>query len=120
MSTITQQRIVELCEKKGVSFARANEDLGLANGYIGNTGKNFNPTSATLLKIADYFGVSVDYLLGLTDIRSPAQEVLEDQDVISFQRARERMTPHDREKAMKMLQLGFEYAFKEDVEDDGN
>lgn len=123
MNSIAQQRIIELCKENGITIAKLRSELELGNGFIWKKekeGKVFNPTAINLLKIANYFGVSADYLLGITDIRSPAQEVLEDHDIVSFQRARERMTPQDREKAMKMLQLGFEYAFKEDVEDDEN
>lgn len=120
MNSITQQRIVELCKEKGVKFTRANADLELGNGYIRKAGKDFNPSASVLLKIANYFGVSIDYLLGITDIKSPAHEVLNDQDIVSFQRAREKMTPQDRDKAMQMLKLGFDYAFKEDEEDDEN
>lgn len=35
---------------------------------------NRNPDSATLSKLADYFGVSVDYLLGRTDERNLNKE----------------------------------------------
>ncbi len=36
---------------------------------------NRNPDSATLSKLADYFGVTVDYLLGRTDERNLNKEV---------------------------------------------
>lgn len=120
MNSITQQRIVELCKENGVTFARVNKDLELGNGYIRKAGKDFNPSATVLLKIADYFDVSVDYLLGITDIKSPVHDVLNDQDIVSFQRARERMTPQDREKAMQMLKLGFDYAFSDKKDDDEN
>lgn len=35
---------------------------------------NRNPDSATLSKLADYFGVTVDYLLGRTDQRNITKE----------------------------------------------
>ena len=64
--------------------------------------------------IARYFGVTVDYILGLTDIPTPADELIGDDDIISIQRARSKMVGGDRQKMMQMLRIGFEYAFKDD------
>lgn len=56
-----------LCEKKGVSRNAAAKQMGLSNSTV-TKWKNTNatPSGATLAKVADYFGVSVDYLLGIT------------------------------------------------------
>ena len=64
--------------------------------------------------IAKYFGVSSDYLIGLSDIPSSAEELLSDDDFVSLQRAKSKMSAQDREKMMKMIRLGFEYAFKDE------
>lgn len=55
----------ELCHKKGVSPTRATVEIGLSR-TIGTKWKTTGatPQGETLSKIADYFGVSVDYLLG--------------------------------------------------------
>lgn len=55
----------ELCQKKGVSPTRATVEIGLSR-TIGTKWKTTGatPQGETLSKIADYFGVSVDYLLG--------------------------------------------------------
>lgn len=55
----------ELCRKKGVSPTRATIEIGLSR-TIGTKWKTTGatPQGETLSKIADYFGVSVDYLLG--------------------------------------------------------
>lgn len=58
--------------------------------------------------------MSVDYLLGRTDIKGSASELLGDDDIISFQRARQKMSQQDRERMMRMLKVGFDYAFEED------
>jgi transcriptional regulator with XRE-family HTH domain len=36
-----------------------------------------DPDTETLQKLSDIFGVSVDYLLGKTDIRNPSDEITE-------------------------------------------
>ena len=55
----------ELCKKKGVSPTKATVEIGLSR-TIGTKWKTTGatPQGETLSKIADYFGVSVDYLLG--------------------------------------------------------
>ena len=55
----------ELCKQKGISVTRATEEIGLAR-TIGTKWKNTGstPNGATLAKIAEYFNVSVSYLLG--------------------------------------------------------
>lgn len=53
-----------LCEKKGVSPKRATEDIGLSNSITTKWKKTgATPKGETLQKLADYFGVTTDYLL---------------------------------------------------------
>ena len=68
-------------------------------------------------KIAKYFDVSIDYLVGATDIRTPIDTVMCDQDFVSLQRARERMTDRDKSRMMAMLKVGFDYAFSDEKSD---
>lgn len=57
-----KDRIKALCKKKGVSMNTAEKEIGLAKGYISKLDKS-NPNMTTLQKMADYFGVSVEYLI---------------------------------------------------------
>lgn len=61
-------RILQLMERDGVSAVKLQKDLGLnANAvFYWKTGRQ-KPSAETLSKLADYFGVSVDYLLERTD-----------------------------------------------------
>ena len=59
-----------LCKKKGVSCKRAAEDIGLSNSITTKwkqTGAT--PSGDTLNKIASYFNVTTDYLLGNRDVQ---------------------------------------------------
>lgn len=112
MDSIIYYRIKELCEKKGIPVSKLELDLNFSNGSVKKWDRACSPSADKVLKIANYFGVSVDYLLGATNIISPASEIIGDEDIISFQRAREKMTTKDRERMMQMLRLGFEYAFQ--------
>ena len=57
-----KDRIKALCKKKGVSMNTAEKEIGLAKGYISKLDKS-NPNMTTLQKMADYFDVSVEYLM---------------------------------------------------------
>ena len=54
-----------LCKEKGVSVTRATVDMGLSR-TIGSKWKRTGatPNGETLSRIADYFSVTTDYLLG--------------------------------------------------------
>lgn len=57
-----KERIKELCNLKRVSMNTAEAEMGLAKGYLSKLGKS-NPNAKTLQKMADYFNVSVRFIL---------------------------------------------------------
>lgn len=113
METILYNRIKELCLQKGITISKLETELGFGSSSINKWRKTSSPSIDKIIKIASYFDVSVDYLLGISDVTGSISEIIGDEDIISIQRARERMTPRDRTKMMQMLKLGFEYAFDE-------
>lgn len=58
--------IKELAARKNISVAHLERTLELSNGSISKWNTS-NPNSEPLLKVANYFGVSTDYLLGRTN-----------------------------------------------------
>lgn len=61
------ERFVLLCEKKGVKPSRAASECNINRSNVTNWKNNgYTPRGDVLQRIADYFGVSTDYLLGLT------------------------------------------------------
>lgn len=114
MESILYQRIKTLCEKRGISISKLESELGFGNSSIKKWERVSSPSIDKIIKVATYFDVSVDYLLGRTDIKGSVSELLGDDDIISFQRARQKMSQQDRERMMRMLKAGFDYAFEED------
>lgn len=57
------EKIQELCAEKGTNISKLERDCGLSNATI-RRWKHVTPNVETLAKVADFFGVSVDYLLG--------------------------------------------------------
>lgn len=60
------ERIKELAKKRGYSLTRLNNEAGLGTNSIYHW-RTKSPSTASLKKVADVLGVSVDYLLGNTD-----------------------------------------------------
>ena len=63
------ERINALCKSKGVSGSRMCLDLGLSKSTMSDlkNGRTKGMSTATAAKIASYFDVSVDFLLGEED-----------------------------------------------------
>ena len=60
----TYEIIAKLCNEHGIAITALEKSLGFGRGYIGKfKTKGTIPTVKKLQKIADYFGVSVDYLM---------------------------------------------------------
>ena len=60
-------RLKDLCANKDSSLAKLERELGFGNGTIRNWDKN-SPSVDKLQKVANYFKVSTDFLLGRGDI----------------------------------------------------
>ncbi|CRQ98964.1 repressor-phage associated [Streptococcus equi subsp. equi] len=62
----TFEKIKELADKQGISLNQLEEKLGFSRNTIYNMKKS-TPNVERVSRIADYFNVSTDYLLGRTD-----------------------------------------------------
>ena len=60
-----------LCKEKGLGVSVAAEKMGLARSATTRWRNGSIPDMKTINIIADFFGVSADYLLGNTEIRNP-------------------------------------------------
>ncbi len=54
----------KLCTERGTTPTSVAKDLGISTSMTANWKKGGMPRGDTLQKLSDYFGVSVDYLLG--------------------------------------------------------
>ena len=111
MQSLLYNRVKELCQDKGITIAKLESDLGFSNSTIRKWGNTTSPSIDKIVKVAQYFGVSTDYVLGMSDIEDSVDVVINDSDIISFQRAKQKMSPGDSERMMQMLRLAFYYAF---------
>lgn len=56
------ERVKQICKERKVPISRLEKDLGFSNGYIGQLKKGTLPNDR-LMKVADYFGVTIGYLM---------------------------------------------------------
>ena len=96
----------DLCARKGVSCKRAAEEIGLSNSITTKWKKTgATPGGDTLQKIAVYFGVTTDYLLGKEEKRADEGELSED--VVIYHRdgktTKRKLTKKQMEMLAKMI-----------------
>ena len=63
---VLYDRIKELADKQNLSIRRLEEKLGFGNGVI-NRWRKTTPGVDKIEAVANFFGVTTDYLLGRTD-----------------------------------------------------
>ena len=65
-----QKRLQELRKEKGISQAAAGIDFGISRAAVaGYETKGREPDIKMLIRLADYYNVTIDYLVGRTDKR---------------------------------------------------
>ena len=76
-------RFKALCEEKNISVYRACTEIGLNRSAVAKWKAGGRPNGTTAAKLADYFGVTTDYLLEQTDDRTPAESgrTVSDEDI---------------------------------------
>ncbi|OLN29949.1 helix-turn-helix domain-containing protein [Desulfosporosinus metallidurans] len=114
------QRLKNLREIKDLTQYDLAKALGFSRGQIANYEQGTRrPDPPTLQRLADYFGVSVDYLLGNTDktqpnLSSPLEQQWPEGTKVLL-RAHNKLTP---EKKRKMLRLIETYINEEEDDED--
>ncbi len=68
-------RFKALCDERNISVYRACTDIGLNRSAVAKWKDGGKPNGTTAGRLAEYFGVTTDYLLGQSDTREPARTV---------------------------------------------
>ena len=116
-SSILYKRITNLCADNGIPIAKLESDLGFSNALIKKWRKTSSPSIDKVIKIATYFSVSVDYLVGLSNVTVSADELLRDEDLALFQKAKEQMNQQNQEHMMQIIRAGFNMAVNDNTGD---
>lgn len=109
MSTV-YEIIDALCAERGVSGSKMCDDLGMSRSTLTELrkgrAKTLNLEKAS--KIADYFGVTVDYLLGKTDRKpeTPAEaDVTFDDFTYAMYHEGKELTEENKQKLLEMARF---------------
>ena len=113
MSAELLRKVKALCLKNDITIAELSRLLGFAHTTIATWDKS-SPSVEKVRQVANYFNVSVDYLLGLTEISKTADELFDDPEIKTLQRLRSNMSSKNRDKMMALLRLQFEEDFPEE------
>ena len=113
---------LSLCKRNSKRPSVVAAELGINKSNVSNWKNNgYTPRGEVLQKIADYFGVTTDYLLtGEETKKAPTQEGerWDDPEIYRIPRARKNMTPAEKQKMMNILKASFEDYFSDDYIDD--
>lgn len=118
-------KIKELADKQGISINVLEEKLGYGTNTLYRL-KRSNPSSKVLKEIADYFGVSTDYLLGRTENpnladsqNDPAVDNLTKQAIVLFRKETEGLSDSQKERFNTALE-GLMKTARQLIQDDSN
>lgn len=118
MDSIIYERIALLCQERGITIKYLSQELDFAESLIRKWKNTSSPSIDKVKAIANYFGVSTDYLIGTTDIREPISTLMDDQDFVSLQRVRSKMDQKEKDRMMVILRAAFDKAFDEEENSD--
>ena len=99
-------RIETLCEGKNIRPGRLCDELGLSRSLMTDLkmGRKKTVNAETAQKIADFFGVSVGYLLGQSKEKDAQNDVLDKVDVAFYGEYKE-LNEEDKETVRDMVRL---------------
>ncbi|MBR2422582.1 MAG: helix-turn-helix transcriptional regulator [Oscillospiraceae bacterium] len=73
MGSMFFERYSALCKEHDETPNSVAKKIGASSGSVTAWKKGTDPRNATLAKIADFFGVTTDYLLGKENEKAPAE-----------------------------------------------
>ena len=107
MSSI-YQNIMTLCQQKGIRGARMCADLNISKSMLSDLkmGRKKTINALTALKIADYFEVSIDQILGrpATTTSQRSIQSVEDEFLASIELQCENLTDQDKDALIYLAQ----------------
>lgn len=68
------ENFVRMSNSTGKSPSKVAQEIGISKSIISRWKNGGGATDATVQRVADYFGVTTDQLLGKEDIKKPADQ----------------------------------------------
>ncbi|MCI6959066.1 MAG: helix-turn-helix transcriptional regulator [Oscillospiraceae bacterium] len=106
------ERIESLCKKSGINITIMCKETEVPRSALSDykAGRTKSLSTATLSKIAVYFGVSVDYLLGneekpTTPAGSELEDLVKDELVGFYGDVKKELTPEDVQDIITLMKI---------------
>ena len=103
------ESFISLCNKVGKTPSRVVLEIGLSKPTVNRWKNGSTPTDATAMKVAEYFGVSVQDLIGESTVGDIAYEVCRDNGLVEspFKKEESTVAADDglSESHMQLLEL---------------
>lgn len=101
-------RIRDLRREKDITADELGNAVGVSRFSVSNweTGRN-QPNNDILMKLCSYFNVSLDYLMGRTDVKQPYKStsaIKEDDFLVAFSNLSGELTEEDKKSILKIAQ----------------
>lgn len=93
-----KERIQQLCRNANISMNQLEQELGFGKGYISKLGKS-TPNATKIQQIANYFNVTVDYLM-------TGNEEADEKKEVTLTKRDERDIKKDLDSIMEKLSTG--------------
>lgn len=112
--SILYERLFALCQERGITAYRMCKDTGVQPSVMTGLkmGRRQTVKAETAAKIAAYFGVSVDYLLGNEEQKKPVapkgselDELVKDELVGFYGDVKKELTPGDIEDIKTLMKI---------------
>lgn len=92
-----------LCKERGMSANGAAKIIGVSSATVTQWKTGSLPQQKTLERVAEYFGVSADYLLGYTDEKGKPAAQMGDELSPEFASLFSRLTPEQKELVLATM-----------------
>lgn len=108
MDSIVFSRIKELCAEKGITITKLESLMKMSQSTIGKW-RTATPTVDKLIKVAQYFHVSLDYITGLSNIRETAENIAKDTRLQNITVMWDQLSNHNKDRVEVMMMMGVEH-----------
>ena len=112
--SVLYEKLFELCKKRSISAYRMCKDTGIQPSIMTDLkmGRRHTVKAETAAKLAAYFGVSVDYLLGNEEKEKPAidegdglEDLLKDQFIAFYGEVKDSLDETDIEDLKTFMRM---------------
>ena len=106
------EKVKALCDEHEMTFASLERRLDFGNGTI-RKWDNATPSGDKLAKVADFFLVSVDYLLGRDEAREVSMNDDPDETYTILSRNAKKLSPESRKQLLDIARVMFKEEFQD-------